>query len=71
MENQLTRNAFSLDFKREVNVALCILRLSVLKKFGTLKSYTKIHSADLHHFISGNGLETKISRTLLDFYHII
>ena len=41
----------------------------VLKAFGILKSYTKIHTADLHHFITGNGLETKISRTFLDFYH--
>ena len=65
MENQVTRNAFSLDFKREVDVALCILRLSILKKFGILKSYTKIHTADLRHFITGNGLETKISRTFI------
>ena len=60
------RNAFSLDFKREVDVALCILRFQCI---GILKSYTKIHTADLHHFITGNGLETKISRTFLDFYH--
>ena len=64
------RNAFSLDSKREVDVALCILRFSVLKKFGILKSSTKIHTADLHHIITGNDLETKISRTFLDFYHL-
>ena len=47
MENQLTRNAFNLDFRREVDVAPCILRFSVLKKIRILKSYTKIHTADL------------------------
>ena len=67
MENQLTRDE---NFKREVDVALRILRFSVLKKFGILKSYTKILTADLHHFITGNGLETKISRTFLGFYHL-
>ena len=59
MKNQLTRNAFSLDFKREVDVALCKLRFSVLKKFGILKSYTKIHTADLHHFVTGTAWKLK------------
>ena len=59
MKNQLTRNAFSLDFKREVDVALCKLRFSVLKKFGILKSYTKIHTADLHNFVTGTAWKLK------------
>ena len=68
MENQLTRNAFNLDFKREVDVALCILRFSVLESWNLTPKYIQLTFIII--FITGNGLVTKISRTFLDFNHL-
>ena len=42
MENQLTRNAFNLDFKREVDVALSILRFSVLESWNLTPKYIQL-----------------------------